>query len=100
MSRGIVTRTIRTLAINCVLADIQEYTLTRKLIYLPYKPLKRRENVERYVRKNFKDKRYKFVSVESWETAKTLYGCKEEHFMQFAEPYDVKTRKPIEEKEI
>ena len=100
MSRGIVTRTIRTLAIECVLADIQENTLTRKTIYLPYKPLKQRRSIENYVRKNYKDNRYKFVSVETWETAKTLYGCKEEHFMQFAEPYDVKTRKPIEEKEI
>lgn len=99
MSRGIVSRTIRTLAVDGLFADIKENKVINMRIYLPYKNLKLKPQVERYIRKKYHNSNYALVSVEKWETEKTLYGCTEEHFMQFAEPYDEKTRKPIE-KEI
>ncbi|MBO7691071.1 MAG: hypothetical protein J6T10_00375 [Methanobrevibacter sp.] len=96
MSRGIVTRTIRTLTIECLLADINTNTIVKKTIILPYKKFKIKPQVERYVKKNYTDNNLQFVSVVSWETSKTLYGCSESRFIQFAELYDTKTRKPIE----
>ena len=96
MSRGIVTRTIRTLIVDGLFADISAEKVISMRIYLPYRKFQSKSQVERYVRKVYHDSDYSFISAESWETGKTLYGCTEEHFMQFAEPYDEKTRKPIE----
>lgn len=99
MSRGIVTRTIRTTIVDGLFADKEENVLKHLRIYLPYKKLNSKTQAEKYVRKVYNENKFTLVSVENWETGKTLYGCTEAHFMQFAEPYDVKTRKPIEEKE-
>lgn len=99
MSRGIVTRTIRTTIVDGLFADKKENCLKHVRIYLPYKKLCSKAQAEKYVRKVYADNNLTLVSVENWETGKTLYGCTESHFMQFAEPYDEKTRKPLEEKE-
>ncbi len=99
MSRGIVTRTVRTLKIDGLFADNLENKLIQRTIYLPYKKIDSKNQAEKHVRKYYSDSRYTFVSIIEWSTSKTLYGCTEEHFMQFAQLYDEKTRKPIEEKE-
>lgn len=99
MSRGIVTRTIRTLIVDGLFADKKENVLKHLRIYLPYKKFSSKNQVEKYTRKVYNEENLTLVSVENWETGKTLYGCTEQHFMQFAEPYDEKTRKPLEEKE-
>lgn len=99
MSRGIVTRTIRTLIVDGIFADTKAEKIVKERVFLPYRKFVSKPQVEKYVRKNLTRDDLSLVSVESWETGKTLYGCTEEHFMQFAEPYDEVTRKPIEEKE-
>lgn len=99
MSRGIVTRTIRTLAIDGTFADNKEEKIVKMRIFLPYRKFTSKYQVEKYVRKFYKDEDYTFISAENWETEKKLFGCTEDHFMTFAVPYDAVTRKPIEEKE-
>lgn len=95
MSRGIVTRTIRTLTVTGVFADLSAGSLVTKTVIVPYKkPTK--TVVEKQVRRYLKDDNLTLVSVESWEVTRTLYGCTEVMFMQFAEPYDYITRKPVE----
>ena len=95
MSRGIVSRTIRTLTVDGMFADISAGNLVQKQVIVPYKkPTK--TVVEKQVRRYLHDDNLMLVSVNSWEVTKTLYGCTEEMFMQFAEPYDYTTRKPVE----
>ena len=96
MSRGIVTRTIRTLIVDGIFADTKDEKIVKQRVFLPYRKFVSKPQVEKYVRKTLKDDNLSLVAVESWETGKTLYGCTEEHFMQFAVPYDEVTRKPIE----
>lgn len=95
MSRGIVTRTIRTLTVKGTFADLSAGNLITKTVIVPYKKPSKTV-VEKQVRRYLADDNLKLITVESWEVTRTLYGCTEMMFMQFAEPYDYTTRKPIE----